>query len=82
MFNNKFKNNLKKSDLKYTTINIEKEIQSEVVEQSEVIRALSEMIFEKIYTNKKFKFNKKYDFGNEISKKTIYLQNNWIFFTK
>ncbi len=27
MFNNKFKNNLKKSDLKYTVINIEKEIQ-------------------------------------------------------
>ena len=28
MFNSKFKNNLKKSDLKYTTINIEKEIQN------------------------------------------------------
>ena len=28
MFNNKLKNNLKKYDLKYTTINIEKEIQN------------------------------------------------------
>lgn len=46
---------------------IEKEIQSEVVEQSEVIRVLSEMIFERIYTNKKFRFNKKYDF--EFDKK-------------
>ncbi|MFR6448202.1 MAG: BREX system P-loop protein BrxC [Peptoniphilus grossensis] len=46
---------------------IEKEIQNEIVDQSEIIRVISEMIFEKIYTNKKLRYNKKYDF--EFDKK-------------
>lgn len=46
---------------------IEKEIQNEIVDQSEIIRVISEMIFERIYTNKKLRYNKKYDF--EFDKK-------------
>ena len=41
---------------------VEREIKDEFVDPSEVTRRISEMIFGSIYTSKKFRYNKKYDF--------------------
>ncbi len=46
---------------------VEREIRDEYVEPSEITRKISEMVFGNIYTTKKFRYEKKYDF--EFDKK-------------
>lgn len=46
---------------------VEREIRDEYVDPSEITRKISEMIFGNIYTTKKFRYEKKYDF--EFDKK-------------
>ncbi len=41
---------------------MEREIKDEYVDPSEITRRISEMIFGSIYTSKKFRYDKKYDF--------------------
>ena len=41
---------------------VEREIKDEYVDPSEITRRISEMIFGSIYTSKKFRYDKKYDF--------------------
>lgn len=41
---------------------VEREIKDEYIEPSEITRKISEMIFEDIYTTKKYRYEKKYDF--------------------
>ena len=41
---------------------VEREIRDEYVEPSEITRRISEMVFGNIYTTKKFRYEKKYDF--------------------
>lgn len=42
---------------------VEREIRNEYIEPSEVTKAISDILFGKIYPNKKFRYEKKYDFS-------------------
>ena len=54
---------------------VEKEIRNEYVEPSEVTKAVSNLIFDKIYTAKRFRYNKKYDFDFDKKVDDVYIGN-------
>lgn len=55
---------------------VEREIRNEYVEPSEVTRAIADLIFGKIYTTKRFRYNKKYDFDFDKKVDDVYIGNS------
>lgn len=55
---------------------IEREISHEYIEPTEVTHAISDIIFGKIYTSKKFRYEKKYDFSFNKKIDDVYIGNS------
>ncbi len=54
---------------------VEREIRNEYIEPSEVTRAVSELVFGKIYTSKRYRYNDKYDFDFDKKVDEVYIGN-------